>query len=199
MDTICDDLMAVLNEMNLCDENYLMKMLYRVLLNPNQSIQDYLYAFKQTHYHSHRHVLGIQVRLGGCLANYKETVAFMTMKQFYAIPSLIKMRIQKLSNPVVYLSTDSDYAEQYIRSKLPNVVILTSSKYFTRLHTTGSPKLESVESALVDLILLADSDVLLYQKESGFGRIAASITRAEQIIEMKVNRVKISGECEDRK
>ena len=166
-------------------------MILRVFLNPNKKIQSYLKEFKQRHYKNNTQVFGVQVRLGGCLANHKESIALMTNGQFQSIPSKVKHHIQQLKNPVVYLSTDSDYAEKYIRTHLPGITVLTSSNLFTRSHSTGHTKTPNVEAALVDLFLLADSDMLLYQTGSGFGRIAAAMTRARKKIGMIVSHYRV--------
>ena len=171
------------------------KMLLRVFLNPNKKIQSYLKGFKQQFYVNNTQVFGVQVRLGGCLANHKEMMALMTKKEFQSIPGRIKRYINKLTNPVVYLSTDSDYAETYIRNHLPGITILTSSQFFTRTHSTGFTQTSNVEAALVDLFLLSDSDMLMYQTGSGFGRIAAKMTRAHKIIGMKVTHYRIRTKC----
>ena len=176
------------------DMGKLHKMILRVFLNPNKKIQSYLKGFKQQNYGNDTQVFGVQIRLGGCLANYKESMALMTKQQFTSIPGRIKHHIHKLSNPVVYLSTDSDYAEKYIREHLPGITVLTSSQFFKRSHSTGSTNTSNVEAALVDLFLLSDSDMLLYQVGSGFGRIAATMTRARKKIGMQVSHYRV-GRC----
>lgn len=170
------------------------KMIMRVLLNPNPDTQRYLISFKRDNYNG-KQVFGAQIRLGGCLANTREQMSLMSQAEFKSIPNRIRQHIRKLTNPVVYLSTDSDYAEKYIRSALPEVTILTSSALFKRSHSTGVTTLSNVESALVDLFLLSDSDILMYQDRSGFGRIAALMTRAHKTIPMKVTHTLIKSSC----
>ena len=169
-----------------CGFEKVRKMIYRVFLNPNRKIQNYLRAFKQKHYGKNTQVLGVQVRLGGCMANHHEVKALMTRQEFESIPNRITNLIRNLINPVVYLSTDSDYAEKYLREHLPNITILTSSQYFTRGHSTWTPEVSTVESTLVDLFLLADSDIFLYQAKSGFGKVAVELSRAKKMIPMHV-------------
>ena len=167
------------------------KMILRVFLNPNKKTLSYLKGFKQQYYKNNTQVFGVQVRLGGCLANHKEIMALMTRKQFQSVPGQVKHYIKQLKNPVVYLSTDSDYAEEYIRKHLPEITVLTSSNFFNRTHSTGNTKTSNVEAALVDLFLLSDSDMLLYQTGSGFGRIASAMTRARKKIGMKVHHYRV--------
>ena len=185
LDQIKRDLTNV-SALKQCGFEKVRKMIYRVFLNPNRKIQNYLRAFKQKHYGQNTQVLGVQVRLGGCMANHHEVKALMTRQEFESIPNRITNLIRNLINPVVYLSTDSDYAEKYLREHLPNITILTSSQYFTRGHSTGHAKIPYIESALVDLFLLADSDILLYQALSNFGRVAIRLSRAKKKVPMHV-------------
>ena len=89
---------------------------------------------------------------------------------------------------MIYLSTDSDYAEKYLREALPEYGILTSSNMFVRKHSTGKAALDGVQGALVDILLLADSDILLVNKGSGFGTVASAITRAKKIVRLETIR-----------
>ena len=193
MKTIENDLRKA-HALDQCHFRRFQKMIMRVLLNPNPDIQRYLISFKRSHYNG-KHVFGVQIRLGGCLANRQEKMSLMSQSEFKSIPKRIRQHIRKLTNPVVYLSTDSDYAEKYIRSALPEITILTSSALFKRSHSTGITTLSNVESALVDLFLLSDSDILMYQDRSGFGRIAALMTRAHKTIPMKVTHQLIKSSC----
>ena len=190
LNNIKDDLTKV-GALKQCGFNKIQKMLYRVFLNPNKKIQNYLRAFKQKYYTKNTHILGVQVRLGGCMANHHEQLALMTRSEFDSIPGRISHLIRNIKIPVVYLSTDSDYAEKYLREHLPNLTILTSSQYFTRGHSTGHSKLSNIEAALVDLFLLADSDTLLYQPQSGFGRVAVKISRARRVVPMYVSHYNV--------
>ena len=190
LNTIKNDLPEV-GALKQCGFDRIRKMLYRVFLNPNKKIQNYLRAFKQKYYKEDTHVLGVQARLGGCMANQPELKALMTRREFESIPGRISHLIRNVKNPVVYLSTDSDYAENYLREQLPNITILTSSQYFTRGHSTGKSKLSNIEAALVDLFLLADSDKILYQPRSGFGIVAVELSRTRNAIPMYVSHYKV--------
>ena len=60
------------------------------------------------------------------------------------------------------------------------------SKGFKRSHSGWKSNVESVQSALVDLYLLADTDALITCKGSGFGRAALAITRARHSLVYEV-------------
>ena len=171
--------------------NNLLKMTTRILLNPTPDVIQYLYHFKQHYYRNHT-VLGVQVRLGGCLANSHEVMMLMTLEELRSLPGIIRQHIQSMDNPVVYLSTDSDIAERYFRQELPDITILTSSSLFERHHSTGLVDLSIVKSSLVDLFLLADADVILISDSSKFGRMADYMTRAKKITRIRYKRTRIN-------
>ena len=191
------DALANTGILNQCPSQQLRKMVTRVFLNPTPDIQDYLIRFKTEHY-GNRTVFGVQARLGGCLANSREKMQLMSINQFKALPEKIRFNLHGLVNPVVYLSTDSDFAETYIREKLPDIEILTSSAFFTRHHSTGITEVSTVKSSLVDLFLLADSDILLISDSSKFGRMADFMTRAKKVIRIKYTRKLVNVKTCDR-
>lgn len=173
------------------------KTLYRIFLNPSADVIEYITKFKETNYEN-RQVLGVQIRMGGCLANTKEETEMMSFSRLLELPGTIYSALQSLRNPVIYLSTDSDFAENYLRRRLSDIPIFTSSMYFNRSHTCGQATISSVKSSLVDLFLLADSDIMIINKLSGFGMIAKQITRATRVIQFDVVHT-IRPECLKKK
>ena len=176
--------------LNQYDFSQLQKRIARVLVNPTPDILDYLYKFKQTHY-VNRTVLALQIRTGGCLANVREAAQLISNYELKNLPDKVQARLAGMDNPIVYLSTDSDYAESYLRSRLPGVEIQTSSSLFARSHSSGFSTLSAVKSALVDVFLLADSDVLMISFRSGFGKIASLLTRAKTVIQMDLTHTRV--------
>ena len=159
----------------------------RILVNPAPYLHSYLLQFKKQHYHNNT-VFGVQVRMGGCYANYQEGSELISLEKLHSLPALIRENLQGVPNPVIYLSTDSDYAERYLREAIPECEILTSSNMFVRKHSTGKAALDGVQGALVDILLLADSDILLINRGSGFGTVASAITRAKKVVQLETIR-----------
>lgn len=182
---------AMMGEIGFPESEYksdiLTSRILRTLINPSKYIYDYILEFKRKHYVGHD-VFGVQVRMGGCYANYKEGSELISLETLQSLPELIRNSSRHLTSPVIYLSTDSDYAENYLRESLPDIPVLTSSSIFVRKHSTGKAALDGVQGAIVDVILLSDSDLLLINKGSGFGTIASAITRAKEIIRLNVTR-----------
>ena len=167
------------------------RYVYRILLNPSTELQNVIQNNKRLLF-TRKYVLGVQVRMGGCLADFHEIAQMMTMDQLRALPNTIVTMMRKWNydsnNTVIYLSTDSTYAENYIRQKLGPKYEIGVSKTFKRSHsrTSAQGNDEPLKNALVDLYLLADTDALIVCKESTFGLAALSMTRAQHTLIYKV-------------
>ena len=157
------------------------RYMYRILLNPSIELQRVIHHNKRVLF-TRKYVIGVQIRMGGCLADFHEVSQMMTMSQLRALPHTIVTMMRNWNynsnNTVIYLSTDSSYAERYIRQKLGPEYEIGVSKTFKRSHSRSLGNDEPVKNALVDLYLLADTDGLIVCEGSGFGRVALSITRA---------------------
>ena len=161
------------------------RYVYRILLNPSTELQNVIQNNKRLLF-TRKYVLGVQVRMGGCLADYHERSQMMTMAQLRSYPNTIVKVMRKWNydsnNTVIYLSTDSTYAENYIRQKLGPNYEIGVTRTFKRSHSQNLRNDEPVKSALVDLYLLADTDALIVCEGSAFGLAALSITRARRTI-----------------
>ena len=161
------------------------RYMYRILLNPSIELQRVIHHNKRVLF-TRKYVIGVQIRMGGCLADFHERSQMMTMSQLRALPHTIVTMMRNWNynsnNTVIYLSTDSSYAERYIRQKLGPEYEIGVSKTFKRSHSRSLGNDEPVKNALVDLYLLADSDVLIICKNSAFGRAALSMTRARRTL-----------------
>ena len=122
--------------------------------------------------------------------NLNEKTQMMTMNQLRSYPNRIMSMIHKWNlspnDTVIYLSTDSSYAEKFIRQKLGSNYEIAVAKTFKRSHSERQGDDESVKNALVDLYLLADSDALIVCQASGFGIAALSLTQAIHTLVFKV-------------
>ena len=167
------------------------RYVHRILLNPSTELQTVIQNSKRLLF-TRKYVLGVQVRMGGCLADYHEKAQMMTMAQLRDYPNTIVTVMRKWNydsnNTVIYLSTDSTYAENYIRQKLGPNYEIGVTRTFKRSHsrTSAQGNDEPLKNALVDLYLLADTDALIVCKESTFGLAALSMTRAQHTLIYKV-------------
>ena len=66
--------------------------------------------------------------MGGCLADFHEATQMMTMDQLRAYPKTIVTMMHKWNlspnDTVIYLSTDSSYAEKFIRRNRDRIMRL---------------------------------------------------------------------------
>lgn len=155
------------------------QLIYRLLLNPSPPLQLQLIQFKKQHF-TRKHVVGVQIRMGGCLANYQEYAEMMSLDELKRLPSFIQSTVKEFdfnpSDTVLFLSTDSDYAEKWIRESLKEEYLIVTARLFERSHTRGMAQNEASRGALFDLILLSDCDGLIVCQQSGFGRIASFLS-----------------------
>ena len=168
------------------DMNDYMKMIMRILLNPSREIQRYIRLFQKNNYRGKKCIVGVQVRTGGCFGNNQEKMEMMSKDEIISLPKFVKTTIQReyCPKPVIFLSTDSDRVENYIRKEMKEYSIYTTD--LKKAHSGGKATLEIVKGALTDLYLLADSDILITNTESGFGTIASTITRAKKKVNYNV-------------
>ena len=114
----------------------------------------------------------------------------MSLHELEQLPSVIKNAMASwkytAANTDLFLSTDSTYAENYIKNAMGNTYTVLTSDVFRRGHTTSNPSALTVRRALVDLFLLADSDALLYCYGSKFGTVARMMARAQKVIMYQV-------------
>lgn len=172
------------------------RILYRLLLNPTLQLQSMIATFRTTHF-TKQNVFAIQIRMGGYLSDTAEPMEMMSQSELQALPPVIENAMQSWNfsagNTVLFISSDSSFAEHYIRQQLGSQYTVVASNTFHRGHTTGVPDGITVKRALIDIFLLSDSDALLYCRNSGFGTIARLMGRAEKIIEYNVTHRLLSG------
>ena len=172
------------------------RYMYRILLNPSVELQRVIRNNKRLLF-TRKYVVGVQIRMGGCLADFHEITQMMTMDELRAYPNTIVKMMRNWNynsnNTVIYLSTDSTYAENYIRQKLGSNYEIGVSKTFKRSHSRNLGNDEPVKNALVDLYLLTDTDGLIVCEGSGFGRVALSMTRAQHTLVYNVTHSLISN------
>ena len=174
--------------------NDYLKMVLRILLNPARDIQRFIRQFQREHYNNDNCIVGVQVRTGGCYGNNQETTEMMSKEEIMLLPQFVNttIRSEYCPRPVIFLSTDSNDIEKYIKRELNYYPVYTTN--LRRAHTGGRATIDSVRGAMTDLILLADSDILITNSESGFGTIASTLTRANKKVVYKVTHRKLEKE-----
>lgn len=158
------------------------KVIYRILLNPKAELQSIILQFINKHFTQYKHVVGIQMRMGGCLADFKEGREMMSLENLLNLPEYVDTTLSKLSieanSTLIYVSTDSTYAENYIRQKMGDRYQVLSFDVFKRSHTHFDRSGDVMNRSLADVFLLAECDVLIHTAGSGFGTLAFQLSKA---------------------
>ena len=136
-------------------------------------------------------MIGIQMRLGGKKANYAEKL-FLGPKSVDVFIRKIEKYMQqkgwKREDVVVFVSTDSTFALNEVKKILntPSYSMVYSANDFAIGHsalgktlTYGDRQHASfLNRAILDLLLLKESDYLIYSQGSSFGLIAYELQQA---------------------
>ena len=136
-------------------------------------------------------MIGVQMRLGGTKANYNEKVflgphcitSFVDRVEHY-----IKIRNWDRSKVYVFVSTDSSYALKEIKKRLDiNGTKIVYSVHDWKIgHSAlgksmkfGEKQRDSfMNRAILDLLILKESDYLIYSHGSSFGQMAYELQQS---------------------
>ena len=165
------------------------KRIMQMLMKPNEELSRVITQFQQTHF-ANRKVVGVQIRMGGCLANTQEKQEMMSVEELKQLPFFIRREIRIMGyqpgKTVLFLSTDSIIADNYLKEQLGKEFRIVEQRVFSRNHTKGFAKTEPTMGALMDIWLLANSDGLITCKGSGFGRVASMLSNSNRKVEYPV-------------
>lgn len=166
------------------------RILFRLLLNPTPALLGMIDQFRRAHF-TKRHVFAVQIRMGGCLADSQEVVEMMAAWELRRLPGVLINGMKAWNfnkhDTVIFISSDSTYAERYVTRALGSSYTVVTSNFFQRGHTSGVAEADATRRALIDLFLIADSEALLVCRGSGFGRIAMTMGRAKHVILYRVS------------
>ena len=162
----------------------------RLIMNPTESlcklINKHISILKQ------KYMIGVQLRLGGSKANFKER----PMLSNYGIEHaeyLIRRQVRKMNldwNDVyIFVSSDSDYAVSKIRRDFimkNNISVIYTVEDFEIGHSAQAKTSKQGKSiwarytkrAIMDLMILKESDYYIYSKRSSFGKFALELQKA---------------------
>ena len=163
-----------LNQANLSMQftsaNHFMQMMYRLILNPTKDVQDMVLKQLSTYPAS---FTGIHIRSGGKLANKQEASYWLKEKELPQLSSFINdtIRTRYLSKDV-YLTTDSDKIDSYLRQQLPDIRFLVRPS-IKRYHSTSNAN----EGALYDVYITTQSSSLLYTLSSKYSKMLIHLSK----------------------
>ena len=144
--------------------------LTRWLIRPNKRIMNLVSPYRKK---PGTIQLGVQIRTGGKLANTHEPTVFLNDSSMPFIISTINSQLMNLpSTTVLYISSDSSI----IINRLVQEYKDTTVHYLnctSRGHTAFSSN--AIECALMDMILIAESNYLIYTGGSSFGYLISNL------------------------
>lgn len=142
----------------------------RLLFKPNKRIFDLVSPYRKK---PNSIQLGVQIRTGGKLANSKEAAVFLDDSSMPIILSTINDQLRKLpATTELYISSDSDIMIRRIVQEYSNrkVHYLNCT---SRGHSEKS--ISGLECGLMDIVLISESDYLIYTKGSSFGFLISNL------------------------
>jgi hypothetical protein len=167
------------------------RTILRLLLNPSIDLR-HLILQERRRIFAQRPVLGVQIRTAGRLADKKERISFINETALQEIPQLILDTIVKFqfsgTLKGIYLSSDSQIAEDLVNRTIGVYYPILTTNLFKRGHTTGKPVDTIVKRSMVDVFMLAACDGLLTTKGNGFGALSSTLTATHKKAEIPVTR-----------
>ncbi len=142
--------------------------LSRWLFRPNKRILHQIAPYRKQTLQ-----LGVQIRTGGVLANTKEGTVFLDDSSMPDILTTINNQLINLSSTTeLYVSSDSDIMINRIVQEYSNrkVHYLNCT---TRGHAAVS--IRGLECAIMDIVLITESDYLVYTRGSSFGFLISNL------------------------
>lgn len=173
------------------DWRHLLRLIYRVILTPEPSIVKDIQEVKRLL--SKPKTFGVHIRSGGYLANSFERMSMISKNGVLKIPQQIMQICQERNiDPNawnLFISSDSDTVTRYIKNEFNSTFNIVISTKYKRGHTTsGHLRNDTLKSALIDLHILGDCDLLLVTKGSGFSTVAEGMAFPSPVYYIPVNR-----------
>ena len=159
----------------------------RLLFNPNPALCSII--MRHLNILHKRYLIGMQVRLGGTKANYPEREMIGVAGMLEAI-RVVKEHMKKTGKTgkdvYIFISTDSSYAAKYIHREFADCHCVYTVKEFKIGHSAAAANQggkqkwkQATQRAIVDLMILKDSDFLVYSKKSSYGKFAHELQLAK--------------------
>lgn len=168
-------------------DNYLRGQIARILLTPNAEISQAIYRNLRKR-GAFQHVMGAQLRTGGSLANTKEWGKFLGLSTLESVGPCVQQELQRRGweekETILFLSADSGLAYHRVESSLQGRVKVLTGEGFRAGHSSpylsGGRHLEYLKRAIMDLVLLSQSEFLIVTYRSSYGTLAMRLALHNQ-------------------
>lgn len=181
------DINALGLETKFTNINAFKKVLLRLVLNPSkdvqQLIQEQLASFPVSY-------TTVHIRSGGKLANHKELGCWMTKEDVPRVSKFV-LRMVRTKKVVkdVFLSTDSDYIENYLKEKIN----LLKRMPLTRYHSTSKASVDAFKGSLFDLFIASSASHLIYTENSSYSNLIMSLGQFQNPISLPTSFRKLKS------
>lgn len=162
------------------DQRTISKQLSHLLFHLKRTLREQARMIEKEMNHP---LIGLQIRTGSGLADFKDSASYMTMDRMSHVNSLIESIIRNgLSNSTIFLSTDSNAVQEYMKNTTYNVV--TADVYQIGHTARGRPGYDDsfIKRAVIDLYLLSRCDYLIVTKGSSFGDTAVILSSVTSVL-----------------
>ena len=149
------------------------RTLLRLAMNPEQRLRA-LYLRERPNLIKLRYTIGLQLRMGGDLANTKETYSGVPIDRIDEVIDQVREKIKERhwwGKVQLYISSDSSYIIELIRNKTRQEFPVVTSQLFTKGHTEFVMKKDITRSVLVDIYYMSMADHVIVTWPSSLGRI----------------------------
>lgn len=168
-------------------DNYLRGQVARILLTPNAEISQVIRK-NLRQMEGFKHVVGAQLRTGGGLAITRENGKFLWITTLSKVGPLLREEIKKRGwreeETALMLSADSGVAYMRVKSSLYEVMKVFTGVGYRAGHSSSylahKHHFEYLKRAILDLVLLSQSEFLVITYGSSYGTLAMRLSLHNQ-------------------
>ena len=149
------------------------RTLLRLLLNPEPKLKK-MYLEERSRLIKLKYTIGLQLRMGGDLANTNEDYKGVPISRIDDVIDQIRDVIKRkgwAKNVQLYISSDSSYVIDLIRNKTRNEFPVVTSQLFQKGHTEFLLDNDISRNVFVDMYYMSMSDHLFVTWQSSLGRL----------------------------
>ena len=164
------------------------RIFYRLMSNPTPAMTSVILE-KRNELGPLENVVAVHLRCGGYLADTQEDFVFISRRRLTQIPAQINSMIKRRKTiQVMYLTTDSTVAEEYIRLSFQKMKVYSLASYqrghSTRHYVTNDTLIRSI----LDMYLAAQAKHLVHTDKSSFTAAISILGNAPDRLCLKSER-----------
>lgn len=159
----------------------------RLLFTPNSEIvylaEQNMRAWKQQY--RQQHVVGMQLRTGGYMASTREAARFLFISSLELLYEEVEYVIKKYGwnqeDTILFVSSDSGVMLRMVQQHYEGTMKVVTTVGYRQGHSSpyknGGKHHVFLKRAILDLLLLSNSDYVLYTHKSSYGKLAMRLSQ----------------------